>query len=422
MNSFYRSAIFWAGSIIVAGAQDEHSHESHSIIEQLNPEIGIVINGNFYHENSEEGINHVKEEMSGFGHGHDHEEHDHGQENGFNLSEAEIILSGEVDGYFRAEATLAFTADDAELETAFVETTSLPWGFSLKGGKFFSGFGIINAQHPHQWDFADQPLIYELTLGDHGLNDVGAQARWTLDAPLQLTVGAEALQGDNERMFAYEGEDPLASHNGPRLGVGWLKLRPDLGHHHLLQFGVSGGSGLHQEIHEETVGTNNYLDGMSWFVGTDLLYTYGAHGDRGQGDITVQAEYFYRNKDLDLEASDDITAPLGGNLESKQDGYYLQALYGFLPRWRGGLRWEQVGLTNTEQEPGEASESFGDSWKATAMVDFSPSDKSFIRLQASNGDYSTKDGTENVWECYAQLVITLGSHRHADGQVCSGHH
>ena len=237
-----------------------------------------------------------------------------------------------------------------------------------------------------------------------------------------LSVGAEALQGANERMFAHEGEDPLESYNGPRLGVGWLKIGPDLGHKHLLQFGLSGGSGIHQEIHEETEGTNNYLDGMSWFAGADLLYKYDAHGDRGRGDFTFQAEYFYRNKDLDLEASDDPGEPIGENLVSDQDGYYLQALYGFLPRWRGGLRWEQVGLTNDGHEAGEPTETFGDSWKATAMVDFSPSDKSLIRLQASNGDYSTEEGVENIWEVYAQLVVTLGSHRHADGQVCSGHH
>ncbi len=430
MKRIYSSALIWAVCATMVSAQQEHDHSGHehnqheisNFIEQLNLELGVVIDANLYHENSDEGFNHVKEEMPGFGHGHSHEEHAHGQENGFNLREVEVYLSGEIDEYLRAETTLAFTPDEAELETAFVETTSLPWGFSLKGGKFFSDFGILNSQHPHQWDFADQPLIYELTLGDHGLNDIGAQASWTLNSPMLLTIGAEALQGRNERMFSSEGEDPLPAHDGPRLGVGWLKFGPDLGHNQALTFGASVGNGRHQEIHEEGVGTNNYLDGMSWFFGLDALYQYGAHGDRGQGDFTLQAEYFQRNKDLDLEASDDPGAALGDNLDSTQDGYYIQALYGFLPRWRGGLRWEQIGLTNEGKEPGETRENFGDSWRSTAMLDFSPSPKSVIRFQVSNGDYETEDGTENVWEAYAQLVVTLGAHRHKGGQVCSGHH
>ena len=96
-------------------------------------------------------------------------------------------------------------------------------------------------------------------------------------------------------------------------------------------------------------------------------------------------------------------------------------LYGFLPRWRGGFRWDQVGLTNDLQEPEGAREEFGDSWRATAMVDFSPSNYSRLRLQASNGDYETATGSENVWEVYAQIVITLGSHTHKGEHVCSGH-
>lgn len=423
MNRIYSSALLVAVSAITIFAQQEHDHGNDShFIEQLNPAIGIVVDANYYHENSEEGISHIKEEMPGFSHGHQDDEHAHGQENGFNLREVELYLSGEVDGCFTAEATFAFTPEEAELETAVIETTALPWNLRLKGGKFFSNFGIINAQHPHQWDFSDPPLIYELTLGDHGLNEVGVQAVWIMESPLYLSIGGEALQGSNEKAFAYEGEEPLPDHTGPRLGIGWLKIGPDLGHADQLRFGLSGGSGKNQEIHEEAADTYSYLDGTSWFFGADAEYHHHAHGDRGQGDFTLQGEYFFRNNDLDLIASDDPGAPVGEEVHSKQDGYYLQGLYGFLPRLRGGLRWEQVGLTNQGNEPGKATEDFGDSWKATAMVDFSPSAHSLIRLQASNGDYSTYEGIENVWETYVQLVVTLGTHRHTDGAACSGPH
>lgn len=410
-----------AVALSAANAQEEHEHHDHSVLEELNPSVSLVVDALFYHENSEEGLSHIKEEMPGFGHAHGEDDHGHGQQNGFNLREVEVHLSGEVDGYFSASSTFSFSEDHAEVETAEIETTSMPWGLSAKAGKFFSGFGIINSQHPHQWDFSDQPLIYELALGDHGLNDIGVQATWQAPLPFSLQVGAEALQGDNEALFAYEGDGELPQHNGPRLGVAWLKGGPNLGHRHNLEFGVFGAGGIHQEIHEESAGTNNYLDGNSYFAGADTQYRYNAHGDRGKGDLTFQAEYFRRSKHLDLTASDDPGTPIGGQLDSDQDGYYVQALYGFLPRWRGGFRWEQVGLVNDVQEPDSPLESFGDSWRASAMVDFSPSVNSRIRLQASNGDYTTEEGPQNVWEGYVQLLVTLGTHRHSDGHDCGGH-
>ncbi len=411
-----------AGLTAAASAQNEHEHGAQKYIEELNPAIGVVVDANLYSESSDEGLPHIKEEMPGFGHGHAEEEHAHGQENGFNLREVELYLSGEVDGYFSAEAVFAFNAEEAEVETALFETTALPWGFTIKGGKFFSDFGIINAQHPHQWSFADQPLVYELTLGGHGLNDVGVQGSWQMNSPFTLQVGVEAFQGNNERMFADESGENLPSHDGPRLGVGWLKAGPDLGHAHTLRFGLFGGAGIHQETHEETPASFNYLDGSSYFAGIDALFRHDAHGDRGQGNLTIQSEYFYRNKDLELVASDDPLAPLGGALDSSQDGYYVQGLYGFLPRWRSGLRWEQAGLVNDVQEPGEARENFGDSWRASAMLDFSPSPKSLLRFQINNGDYETETGSENVWEGYVQVVISLGAHRHEVEAACDGRH
>ena len=135
-------AVLSAGIIGAASAQDEHEHGAQKFIEPLNPAIGVVVDANFYSENSDEGLPHLKEEMPGFGHGHAEEEHAHGQENGFNLREVELYLSGEVDGYFTAEAIFAFTAEEVEVETALFETTALPGGFTIKGGKFFSDFGI----------------------------------------------------------------------------------------------------------------------------------------------------------------------------------------------------------------------------------------------------------------------------------------
>ncbi|MFH1230824.1 MAG: zinc-regulated TonB-dependent outer membrane receptor, partial [Planctomycetota bacterium] len=94
----------------------------------------------------------------------------------------------------------------------------------------------------------------------------------------------------------------------------------------------------------------------------------------------------------------------------QQDGYYLQATYGFLPRWQSGLRWEQVGLLNKSRLPNGNSDSFGDSNKASLSLTFRPSEFSYLRLQISNGNYETTNGSENVTQIFLQLQISLGKH------------
>lgn len=383
-------------------------------IQSFNPNVSAIVDMYYHHDNSEEGIAHLAHEISGFGHSHgaEEEEHHHGPDEGFNLRHLELQLSANVDPYFKGSAIAAIDTEDAEMEEAVMETTCLPWGLKLKGGKFFSDFGYINAQHSHQWDFTDQPLIYKLTLGDHGLNDKGLQLSWLAPTPFYLLAGVEAFQGDNEQMFNYIGEEPLPTHDGPRVGVGWLKVGPNLPGNHGLEFGVFGATGKDQEAHDgDEDGTeDHWLDGDSTFWGGDFVYKYSSPQAYGQGDFTLQGEYFNRRKDLELVENDLAPDLVGNSKTDEQDGYYIQAVYGFLPRWRGGLRWEQVGLTNESELPDGTSEDFGSSYRGGAMIDFTPSEFSRIRVQANQGSYETADGRQDVTEFYVQWMVSMGAH------------
>ena len=404
-----------ASAMVYAQSAGQHAAASGymSGIQTLNPDISAIIDVNYHADDSDDGIAHVMEEISGFGHVHpDGTEHHHGFDKGFNLRHLELQLSASVDPYFKGSAIAGIDTDSAEMEVAEVETTCLPWGFKLKAGKFFSDFGYINAQHSHQWDFTDQPLIYNLTLGDHGLNDKGAQLSWLAPTPFYLLAGVEAFQGDNEKMFAYSGEDPLPTHAGPRVWVGWVKFGPALTGRHAVQFGASAGAGKHQETHDgnDDGTSDHWLDGDSGFIGGDGVYKYNAPYAYGQGDFILQGEYFYRRKDLDLVRHELAPQLAGHSRANDQDGYYLQAVYGFLPRWRTGVRWEQVGLTNKSDLPDSTSESYGDSYRLGWMVDFSPTEFSRLRCQVNQGAYETDAGRENVVEAFAQLIVSLGTH------------
>lgn len=407
-----------AGTLSVQAQQNPKPASGSALVraaQSFNPDMSVIVDMYYHADDSEEGISHILEEMSGFGHVHSgEEEHHHGVEDGFNLRHLELQLSATADPYFKGSAIAAVSEESAELETAEMETTCLPYGLKLRGGKFFSDFGYINAQHSHQWDFVDQPLIYKLTLGDHGLNDKGLQLSWLAPTPFYLMAGVEAFQGDgeSEQMFNYIGADPLPTHDGPRIGVGWLKVSPNLPGNHALQVGIFGASGKHQEAHDgDGDGTeDHWLDGDSSFWGADVVYKYNAPAAYGQGDVVVQGEYFNRRKALDVVAHDLAPALVGNSRTDDQDGYYVQAVYGFLPRWRAGLRWEQVGLTSDSDLPDGTSESYGSSYRTGAMLDFTPSEFSRLRLQVSQGAYETPDGNEGVTEVYVQWMLSLGAH------------
>ena len=114
----------------------------------------------------------------------------------FSLGESEITLSASVDPYFMANLTAALDgAGEAAVEEAFFRTTSLPHGFSIKGGRFFSGVGYLNEIHAHAWDFIDQPLAYQAFFGGQFAQD-GVQLKWLAPTDLFIEFGAETGNGD----------------------------------------------------------------------------------------------------------------------------------------------------------------------------------------------------------------------------------
>src|SRR5687768_325835 len=114
---------------------------------------------------------------------------------GFSLGESELIVSSNIDPYFRGQLVAALTPEnELEVEEAFFQTLALGRGFTLKGGRFLSAIGYQNEIHSHAWDFADAPLAYKAFLGGR-LNDDGVQLRWVAPTDLFAELGAEAGRG-----------------------------------------------------------------------------------------------------------------------------------------------------------------------------------------------------------------------------------
>lgn len=412
-----------------------------------NLQMSVILDGVAYADDLQGGGAAFIGEAAGISHVHGHAGHDHGAlEEGFNLREAEVVMSATVDNLFDAYTNLAFSVDGVEVEEAYFTTRALPAGWQFKGGKFLSAFGYGNSKHPHSWDFIDQNLAYAALIGEHGLNDIGGQLTWAPATDTWMQFGVEVLQGHEQEKFGSASLDleeiaadiaaadgagflnpalvgplpdattlPDVSRRGAQIYTGFFKIAPDLGAASALQLGVNVA--LHksqQEAHEELDALDNieaifYANGEATLLGLEAVYKRAATGRYGQGALRVQAEYLLLDKDMTVAYHTD-PLEIGGALTGTQDGFYVQGSYGFAPRWDAGLRYDVTGLTN-ELTEGGVTASFADSSRISAALTFRASEYSFLRLQLANADITDASGlNENITQVMLQFDMSLGAH------------
>lgn len=367
----------------------------------FNPDISLILQGRYAH------LDDVGERaITGFlpaGHAHD-------VARGFSLDHTELVMSASVDPWFRGYFNLALLDEEVSIEEAWVQTTGLGHGVSLKAGRFLSGVGYQNEKHPHAWNFADNNLMYRALFGEAYGND-GVQLKWVAPTELFVELGAEASRGANfpgtDRNVNGAGSTALFGHVGGDVGVSH-SWRAGLSYLH--------AKGVDREGELEDLGgtaLDTLFSGTSTNWIADFVWKWAPDGNARERNFTLAAEYFRRTERGELCEHDDVNggcaAATVAAYRSRQSGYYAQAVYQFMPRWRSGYRYDRL-------DPGSVD--FGSnplgfptiSHKPTRhslMVDYSPSEFSRLRLQYSK-DKSMKEQNENQW--FVQYIHSLGSH------------
>jgi hypothetical protein len=313
--------------------------------------------------------------------------------NGFNLDAAELYLYAPVDPYFNVYATIPVTEGGSEVEEAYFVTTSLPTGHQIKGGKFKSGFGRLNAIHPHAWDFVDAPLPYRAFLGGEGLIEKGVQYTYLAPLPFYTVLGAEVLQGDNNTLF---GADAA---KGAHAYVLFAKASLDVSDYGTILFGPSVVTG---KTKTDTITANSGFTGDSTMY--DFEFTYKWKPSKYQG-FKLQGEYLYRTQSGDLT---DTTLGSVQRLSRNQDGLYIQGVY-LWNRWEFGARYDTLDLFQSDFSLDGTKQDLGRRpWRATGMVDYKFSEFSLLRFQY-NHDESNINGRIND-EVFLQAIFSIGAH------------
>jgi hypothetical protein len=365
----------------------------------FNPAITVIPDGLYYYDNAGGGAaTAVAERLRAPGARVEAED----IPRGFSLREVELVFSGAVDPYFDVWATFGIGDGAIETEEVYVQTRRFLPGTQVKFGQFLSGVGYLNRQHRHQWDFVDAPLPYAALFGS-SLEEVGVQITWLPATRVYTQFGFEALQGDNglfANQLADEFSGVLEETPGPRLFTGFLKMSPDLGYSNTLQAGVSIGR---SRSHHEADAEGNVYDGTAWFLGTDWIWRYDSAQPFGEGDLTVQGEYIYRSKALDL-----VSVAVPQDTSSQQDGLYAQVVYGVGPRWTLAGRLDVAGLRNRIDTLTTAVE-LGTTTRYSANATFNPTEFSRLRVQY-NHSRLPGDSRTRFHQVYVQFQMSLGVH------------
>jgi hypothetical protein len=260
------------------------------------------------------------------------------------------VIKGNVDDKFAAKLTtaLAFEGGDSvlEIEEAWVEATALPAGFGARIGRLASGIGYLNEKHSHQWDFDDQPLPYRAFL-DGRYIDNGVQLLWLAPTDLYVELGGEVLQGEGgpsglttRSLFANIGGDVGTSSS-------WM----------------AGGSYLE-------------IDDMTSLSIAHAIWKWAPQGNWKQQNFVFQTEYFERRE------------------TGTETGWYAQAVYQPVQRWRFGARADGLQLESNDPR------------RFSVMMDWSNSEFSRLRLQFARED----DGTDTSNEWGLQYIHSIGAH------------
>jgi hypothetical protein len=335
------------------------------------------------------------------------------QQRGFNARNAEIALDGAVDPYFEGFANIVLKLDnnnetEIELEEAFLQTTTLPFGLQVKGGQFFDAFGRINATHPHTWEFADSPLVNGRLLGPDGLRGVGAQLSWTIPVPwyAQFIFAVQNGRGGTAYSFRNPGEDGVfydritidrdASALHDMVYVPRLETSFNPSDTQTVLLGASGAFGMND------TGPDNHTQ----IYGADFLYKWkSSHAEGGFPFVKWQTEAMYRR----FEAGQGLDNTFPVEETFRDWGMYSQVLWGFKKGWVVGIRGDYLHM---QESPFTEDDTRQSRSRISANLTWYPTEFSKIRLQYNHDFLYENDflASRDADSVFLQFEFILGAH------------
>lgn len=312
---------------------------------------------------------------------------------GFSLGESEVSLAANIDPYLSGFLDFSMEDDNSlSVEEAYIQSKDLPYGLTVKAGRFLSGIGYLNERHAHDWTFSDAALPYRAFLNSQ-YGDDGLQVRWLAPTDQFLEFGAEIFRGD-----AYPAAN--APHSGQGTVTAFVHTGDDINESSSY---LAALSYLHSRAE------NRDTDG-NLFTGDDdlgiasLIYKWAPGGNPTVNNLTLSSELFYGRENGFYD---------GAGFSQDRFGWYAQGVYQFMPQWSVGVRY--AGLSTSNPGPalaGSLLDNFGHSPHAeTALLEYDTSEFGRFRMQYTHDESDLKPDDEILLQ-YTVIYGPHGAHRY----------
>lgn len=311
----------------------------------------------------------------------------------------ELMVSGYVNPYVRADAVIAWHGGEhnAEIEEVYATVLrGLPLNANVRVGKYLLEFGRLNSIHPHAYSFIKRPLPHEVFFGDEGLSDMTFRASLLLptgSAYTELMGGVlkgDALMG-HEHEHEHEGEEAEEEAEADiKIDPGFFgRLATSLAVSEFgeLAFGGTVMNGVY-EAHSE----DEQL--RTWLIGGDAKYKCKSNRNRS---LQIEGEGIYRMQEQ--EEGDDLASY----------GAYGYVDYRFMQKYNAGGIFEYVSEDHAHDHEGEIHVEKVNTWRAGVFVGFMPIEEtSLVRLA---GHWTDPGEGDSFGEIMLQFVVSLGPHQ-----------
>jgi len=324
----------------------------------------------------------------------------------FFVRSIELNLAASVDPFARAYAVFNASVDPvtgeatATVEEAAIQTTSLPWNLTLKGGRFFAEFGRLAYIHDHELPFVYRPLVLDRYIGGESKTD-GLQLNFLLPIPhyVSLTVGVGDQFGDTPNNVGF-----FRSSNELNFWARFsssFDLTPDVS----LETGISG---LINPKTNDRGGVLLLPDGSTLIenqrriLGGDLTVRYQPLRNNQFRSLTWGTELLYSDNRYQVNPTgipgDPVFNRTVGSL-----GLYSYLAYKFHRQWTAGFLYQWL----------ESSQNNHDKTSAySPYITWAISHWNQLRLQYTYTDRSAVSGLRDDNNISLQWAWIIGSHSH----------
>ena len=331
------------------------------------------------------------------------------------FARAYLIASGHAEA-INSRGSEEFGKAVFEIEEAAIQTTSLPYNLSVRGGRFFADWGYLGRRHAHDLPQIDPPPTLALFMGQANRTD-GIELSWL--APTDTYLALTAGYGFN---FGFVGEGPLSNIRtqviqGSTVFTS-LRTYKDLTDDHNIELGFSFLYTPQSRVPEAmdlallAVDEDDPVDRHTFDL--DFHYRWYPLGRGLRQSLSLHGEILY-------DFGQGRRSILGNTKSRGAWGGYAYVEYRLNKQWRPGFRFdyhqmpsEPALITNpTTGNPGSTVNTSGNRTSAVTYspyITFYPSEFHRLVLQYNHSRYGNTLDPQN--QVLLQWQVVIGSHQH----------